>query len=260
MSDNNNLPTTIVIFGASGDLTQRKLVPALYSQFCKDRLPDELYIVGIRAPSTATTNFASTCARAWRSTPARALTKAPGKNLPNRSTTCPAAWPRSMKCASSMKPLREYEGGDANRLYYLSISPKLYSEAVENLGKAEMVNRREGWSRLIVEKPFGTDLETAQALNRDIHAVFDESQVYRIDHYLGKETAQNILFFPLCQHDFRAIVEPHLRRQRADHRGRGCGRGAARQLLRYGGRRARYDPEPPDAAACARRHGAARLV
>ena len=99
------------------------------------------------------------------------------------------------------------DGGCGNLLYYLSIAPKFYRVAVENLGRLGMAQQEEasGWRRIVIEKPFGYDLRTAQALNRALHAVFDEAQVYRIDHYLGKETAQNILFMRFANTIFEPI-------------------------------------------------------
>ncbi len=208
MSDkngNNTLPTTIVIFGASGDLTQRKLVPSLYSQFCKDRLPDELYIVGNSRTEYSDEEFRQHLREGVEEHASQSFDEAAWEKFAESIHYHPGSLTEIHEMRQLDEALKEYEGGDANRLYYLSISPRLYSQAVENLGKADMIDRGAGWSRLIVEKPFGTDLKTAQSLNNDIHAVFDESQVYRIDHYLGKETAQNILFFRFANTIFEPV-------------------------------------------------------
>ncbi|PJF38594.1 MAG: glucose-6-phosphate dehydrogenase, partial [Phototrophicales bacterium] len=101
--------------------------------------------------------------------------------------------------------LHDIEAGEvANRLYYLSVAPSLYIPVVEQLGAHGLAYENGGWRRIVIEKPFGYDLQSAQELNRAVHAVFDEHQIYRIDHYLGKETAQNILFLRFAN----AIFEP----------------------------------------------------
>ncbi|MEP0763622.1 MAG: glucose-6-phosphate dehydrogenase [Chloroflexota bacterium] len=207
------LPTTLVIFGASGDLTERKLIPALFSLFRRERLPGRLQIVGsARSPFSdeqfrahlrdgaqqhATENFD---AAAWDSF-AATISYLPGDSGVADDYTRLEAF------------LREKEGGPANRLYYLAVAPSLYAPIVEHLGAAGMARETDGWRRTVVEKPFGHDLASAHALNDMIHRVFAEHQVYRIDHYLGKETAQNILFFRFAN----TIFEPVWNRNYVDH-------------------------------------------
>jgi len=109
--------------------------------------------------------------------------------------------------------LKEHEDTCANRLYYLSVSPKFYDSTASNLDTAEMHHAHGCWRRIIVEKPFGTDLESAKELNMSLQSVFDEDQIYRIDHYLGKETAQNIMFFRFAN----TMFEPIWNRNYVDH-------------------------------------------
>jgi glucose-6-phosphate 1-dehydrogenase len=101
--------------------------------------------------------------------------------------------------------LNGLEKGPANRLYYLATAPEHYALVTDELGAAGMASHAECWRRIVIEKPFGHDLDSARELNRAVHAVFDESQVYRIDHYLGKETAQNILFFRFANTIFEPV-------------------------------------------------------
>jgi len=197
--------TVIVIFGVTGDLARRKLIPSLFNNYKKGRLPDKLKIVGVgrREWSDKTmidhahqslTDFASDIfdADIWntfKQTLSYALV-----DLPEPDTYL-----------NLKNHLANIEGTSANRLYYLSIAPEFYADVIENLGQMDMAKEADSWRRIVIEKPFGYDLKTAQALNKVVHSVFKESQVYRIDHYLGKETAQNILFLRFANTVFEPI-------------------------------------------------------
>jgi glucose-6-phosphate 1-dehydrogenase len=189
------LPNTIVIFGASGDLTYRKLIPALYQLYRKERLPAHTHIVGFARRPYSHADFRErmrNAAQEFAST-----------------TFNPELWesfePTLWYVRGNLKQpedvhtleheLREIEQGPANRLYYLATAPELYVPVIENLAAAGMAREDGGTRRVVIEKPFGRDLASAHELNDSIHNAFQEHQVYRIDHYLGKETAQNILFF-----------------------------------------------------------------
>ena len=201
----NDRPTVIAIFGVTGDLARRKLIPSLYSNYIKGRLPDQLRIVGVGR-------------REW--TDATLIDHAQ-QSLRNYATAIyeQGAWDRFRKMLSyskvnlpqpeTYKNLRDdldrLDNGCSNRLYYLSIAPEFYQDVICNLGALGMARENGGWSRIVIEKPFGYNMETAQALNRVVHSVFDESQVYRIDHYLGKETAQNILFMRFANTIFEPV-------------------------------------------------------
>jgi glucose-6-phosphate 1-dehydrogenase len=197
--------TTIVIFGASGDLTWRKLVPALYNNFKKGRLKDCATILGFaRRPYTEEEFRAHLREGAAQFSP---------------GTFEPAVWDEfsrrlkyfqgNLDVSSDFPRLEEYlsklEGRLSNRLYYLATAPEHYPLVVSELGAAGMASNPVCWRRIVIEKPFGGDLESAQALNQVVHSVFNESQVYRIDHYLGKETAQNILFFRFANTIFEPV-------------------------------------------------------
>jgi len=207
-------PATIVIFGASGDLTARKLIPALFENARKDRLPDGVRIVGVsRTPMTDDEYrrrlFESSCRSLgdacrpdeWDAF-ARRIHYVPG----NVSTPD--------DCARLHARLRELENGHSiGRLYYLALAPELYPAAIASLGAAGLTNQSHGWSRVVFEKPFGHDLASARELNRQVLQVFDESQVFRIDHYLGKETVQNLLVLRFAN----TIFEPVWSRNFIDH-------------------------------------------
>ena len=198
-------PLTIVIFGATGDLTARKLIPALFNSYCKNRLPEEFTIVGYAR-------------RPWSDDEFRRRMRE-GMDEFAAETFDPDEWERfkrrlryvqgDLQTEADFEKLRDHlaelEGGPANRLYYLAIAPRFFVPVTEHLGAADMVDEVEGWRRIVIEKPFGHDLESAQNLNKAVHAVFLEHQVYRIDHYLGKETAQNILYFRFANTIFEPV-------------------------------------------------------
>jgi glucose-6-phosphate 1-dehydrogenase len=209
----NALPATIVIFGASGDLTRRKLVPALFGLYRKGRLPAATRIVGFARRPFSTEEFRERLRTGveqysgWASEPPSSGPEA--TSLWNDFAQ--SVWylsgdpnePAEFRRLESF--LREMEGGTANRLYYLATVPAMFPIIVRSMGEVGMAGECDGWCRLVVEKPFGRDLASAEALNRTIHSVFQEHQVYRIDHYLGKETAQNILFFRFANTIFEPI-------------------------------------------------------
>ncbi|MBZ0303569.1 MAG: glucose-6-phosphate dehydrogenase, partial [Anaerolineae bacterium] len=175
--------TTIVIFGASGDLTKRKLVPALYNLYRKGRLPASFSIVG-----NSRTKFSH---EEWRERMREGVEEFSGKSFDQSAWEkfSQSLWysPGDASEESEMGDLRaflqEKESDAANRLYYLSVAPHLYVPIVQNLGSHDMAKEHSGWRRIIIEKPFGTDLASAHELNDEVHHVFDERQVYRIDHY-----------------------------------------------------------------------------
>lgn len=210
-------PAAIVIFGASGDLTQRKLIPALFTLACEGMLPEGVRVLGV-ARSTMTDD-------AFRDHVLEGVS-AYGR-IKDRLADHWPAFARRLEYLSGgyaeMDTYRRIEDwlnvparrseSEGNCLFYLAIPPQVYTQVIAHLGEVKLNEPRGGWSRLIVEKPFGRDLESARSLNRIIHAEFNERQVYRIDHYLGKETVQNILTFRFAN----TIFEPLWNRNYVDH-------------------------------------------
>lgn len=209
-----NRPITIIIFGASGDLTERKLIPALYNSYLKNRLPQDFNIVG----------FAR---REWTHEYFRQHLEASMHEFAPETWQAEMWQPFSRRLwyfqgnldnALDFEKLRGYlndlEDGQPNRLYYLATAPEFFIPIVKSLGQAGLARETAGaWRHLVVEKPFGHDLVSAQALNVVMHGIFHEHQIYRIDHYLGKETAQNILYFRFAN----TIFEPVWNRNYVDN-------------------------------------------
>ncbi len=208
-----DIATTIVIFGASGDLTHRKLVPALFNQFRKKRLPASLQIVGVSRSELSHEEF-----RAQTHSGTVELAK---MECADDEWDAFAAhlWylPGDAKKEEDYQRLQSFldqlEAGASNRLYYMATAPQLFAPIVQHLGSSGLSRSDTGWRRVVAEKPFGHDLQSAIELNETLHAVFREDQIYRIDHYLGKETAQNILYFRFLN----TIFEPVWNRNYISH-------------------------------------------
>lgn len=212
-------PCLVVIFGASGDLTKRKLIPAMFDLARQGLLPSGFAIVGVARTPMTDDSFREYMHEAM-------------KEFGRLTDTEKVLWERFARGLHyhSMDPgtLEEYEGlkqylGTLNRshntggsvLFYLSTPPSLYEPIVRNLGATHLnvPENSGGWVRIIIEKPFGVDLSSARKLNEEVLSVFRESQVYRIDHYLGKETVQNLLVFRFAN----GIFEPIWNRNYVDH-------------------------------------------
>jgi glucose-6-phosphate 1-dehydrogenase len=209
-------PVIIVIFGAAGDLTWRKLIPALYTLFVADWLPEQFAIIGLDIKQMSDEEFRghlrSGVNEFSRSDdPDNASWDLFSPHLRYRVADFGA--PDSYRALAGMlDELCSQWDSDAFIIYYLATPPSQFEAIPRQLAAAGLARDRTG-SRLVVEKPFGRDLESARSLNKALTSVFDESQIYRIDHYLGKETVQNILAFRFAN----ALFEPIWDRRYIDH-------------------------------------------
>ncbi|MFQ5737438.1 MAG: glucose-6-phosphate dehydrogenase [Acidobacteriota bacterium] len=209
-------PCCVVIFGASGDLTMRKLIPAFFSLFQQNLLPPGFSVIGAARTPMSHQDFRDKMKEAIKvfgqvtAADTHLLENFVSGLFYNRTDV---KKPETLErlCALLSQMDRE-RGTAANRLFYLSTPPTLYSPISKALGEFKL-NHSQGWTRIIIEKPFGRDLESMRSLNRDVLSVFEEDQVYRIDHYLGKETVQNIMVLRFAN----GIFEPLWDRGYIDH-------------------------------------------
>jgi glucose-6-phosphate 1-dehydrogenase len=206
-------PTTLVIFGASGDLTRRKLLPALYNLSRGHRLPARFSVIGVARSPLGDEGFRQEFTESLQ----QFLDQAPGRDevatsLAGRLHYLAGEMDDPALYGRIADRLRDI--GDDGVLYYLAIPPSAYATVIQQLGRARLSSAEApAWRRIIVEKPFGTDLNSARELNRLLHEHFDEDQVFRIDHYLGKETVQNLLVFRFAN----GMFEPIWNRRYIDH-------------------------------------------
>ncbi len=212
-------PSVLVLFGATGDLAHRKVVPALYHLWRTDLLPHEFQIVAIgRRPFDDETFRAGIRASLEKYSRILPLDEAAWKSFQGRISyqqldfEDPAGFDGLAARLDAMDVEHATRG---NRLFYLATQPGQFAELVGQLGRVGLDHERNdgGWRRVVIEKPFGHDLDSAKRLNREVGKVFRESQVYRIDHYLGKETVRNLLVFRFGN----GIFEPLWNRRYVDH-------------------------------------------
>jgi glucose-6-phosphate 1-dehydrogenase len=210
-------PLAMVIFGGTGDLSRRKLVPALFRLHCESLLPEEFALVGAAMEKYSDDEYRALLREA-------VVGEVEGDSLENWDRFAehlfyvhadfgdPAEF---LKLKDRLQGLDAEKGTGGNRLYYLAVPPSVIDTIGQQLSRAGMIAEPDApeWTRVVVEKPFGRDLESARHLNADLLKVFAESQVYRIDHYLGKETVQNLLVFRFAN----VIWEPVWNRRYVNH-------------------------------------------
>jgi glucose-6-phosphate 1-dehydrogenase len=206
-------PCALVIFGASGDLTRRKLFPALYSLAMRHMLPERFAVVGVARSEETDDEFRERMKEAVQEFGRDQFKEdvwdwlAEGMRYVSTDFADEGGEDRVVE---ALNELDEQRGTAGNRVYYLAVPPDAIATLIQEIGERRST---EGWTRVIVEKPFGRDLTSAQALNVEIGRHFDESEIFRIDHYLGKETVQNLLALRFAN----GIFEPIWNRQFVDH-------------------------------------------
>ncbi len=209
-------PCIVVIFGATGDLAQRKILPAIYNLRRAGLLPPESAVLGFSRRPLSDDAYRELCRKAVAEHSRVKLEDGiwddfvEGVHYQQGEFGDP---PDFRGLEERLEQIDDERGTHGNRLYYLATPPAAYTDIVANLGKVGLDRQREGWARVVIEKPFGHDLESARQLNDAVMRVFDESQVYRIDHYLGKETVRNLLVFRFGN----GIFEPLWNRRYVDH-------------------------------------------
>jgi glucose-6-phosphate 1-dehydrogenase len=210
-------PCTFVIFGASGDLAHRLLIPALYNLAASDLLPAGFTIVGVARAQSSTEAYRQEIKESLQRFATRSVNEATANRLLASIIYLQGDGndPNSLaRLERELQRIERERATDGNRLFYLATPPSAFAPIGEQLGRFGLARETNGaWRRLIVEKPFGTDLASAQSLNRTLLGILSEHQIYRIDHYLGKETVQNILVLRFAN----GLFEPIWNRNHIDH-------------------------------------------
>ncbi len=210
---NNGLLTTIIIFGASGDLTQRKLMPSLFNLFRKRRTPKKFQIVGFGGTDFTDEQFREHLHKGMKDHAGYEFTDEEWNIFAPNLHYLSGKYTEASDFQKLANTLSSLEDGEANRLFYMALPPTLFPAIIDNLDASGQLHENGAWRRVVLEKPFGTDLASAVTLNRQVHKALNENQIYRIDHYLGKETVQNILFTRFAN----TIFEPIWNRTYIDH-------------------------------------------
>jgi glucose-6-phosphate 1-dehydrogenase len=210
-------PSIMVIFGASGDLTKRKLVPALQNLYRRGLLPDEFAVLGFARREMSTEEFREKIEKELQEYTTTPVVPGFLKWFAGRLHYVSGNFQDEnsfKRLSEKLERIDKAQGTEGNYFYYLSTAPEFFGDIIERLGNAGLTRGEENcWRRVIIEKPFGRDLDSARMLNRRIGDVLREKQIYRIDHYLGKETVQNILVFRFAN----GIFEPIWNRRYVDN-------------------------------------------
>ncbi|MBF8300998.1 MAG: glucose-6-phosphate 1-dehydrogenase [Acidobacteria bacterium] len=216
MSSPHADPCILVIFGASGDLARRKLLPTIYNLAESDLLPEPFAVLGVARPATAEGTYRAQMRESVEREEREPLDTAIWERIESRLHYISGHFDDQAfysQLNTTLADLQRQYGIAANYLFYLAIPPELFGTVGRHLAAAGLSSEREGWRRVVVEKPFGYDLDSARRLNAELTEGLREPQIYRIDHYLGKETVQNILAFRFAN----GIFEPIWNRRYVDH-------------------------------------------
>lgn len=210
-------PCSFVIFGVTGDLAHRLVIPALYNLAASDLLPDKFCVVGIARNGMSNDELRDSLMKGLQQFATRPVDNAIAQRL-LECVTCIEADPKDPasfdKVRDRLDELECARNTGGNRLFYLATPPGAFAPIARELGRTGLLQEKNGaWRRLVIEKPFGTDLASAEALNSELLKIVDEHQIYRIDHYLGKETVQNILVLRFAN----GMFEPIWNRNHIDH-------------------------------------------
>ena len=209
-------PCGIIIFGSCGDLSKRKLIPSLYRLFANRHLPDGFFMLGSDRIETDDSGFRSIMEEAVRAAFPGDFSSDSWQKFSDRLFYAEADFNSGdffVSLPARLKPLEKKFGTGCNRIFYMALPPAVYETVISRIGGAGLASEENGYSRVVVEKPFGSDIESSRHLNGVIGASFSESQTFRMDHYLAKENVQNILMFRFAN----SIFEPLWNRRYIDH-------------------------------------------
>lgn len=210
-------PAALIIFGASGDLMRRKLLPSLYRLYKNKMLAEQFFILGTSRVEMSTEQFRAATLDAVKEQTPKDFDQAVWDEFVLHLYYSPFDYVDPKSYSVSLKdilpPLENAHRTRGNRIFYLAIPPTVFNDVIHNLGAAGLAREDKGCSHLVIEKPFGRDLTSARKLNRLVHTHYKEGQIFRIDHYLAKETVQNLLMFRFAN----SIFEPLWNERYIDH-------------------------------------------
>ena len=210
-------PFCLVIFGAHGDLAKKKLLPSLFHLFIDGLLPENSFIYGADRVDMSIDSYRNAIKDALQQASPKSFNNASWENFAQRLYYVSFDFSLSESYVGSIErklpELEKKHKTDGNRIFYLAIPPAVFENVIDNIGLTGLAQEKNGYAHIVIEKPFGRDLYSAQRLNRVLHQYFKENQIFRIDHYVAKEMVQNMLMFRFAN----SIFEPLWNRRYIDH-------------------------------------------